>query len=123
MKFNVLIVDDNISVTDLLTAEFEDYPEFKIISKNTGFDAFCEVMQGDIDILISDIAMPDMDGYQLYSRAIEYDPDLPIIMMTGFGYDPNHTIIKSKELGLKDVIFKPFDIEKLVSMMRKRLTH
>jgi DNA-binding response OmpR family regulator len=34
-------------------------------------------------------------------------------MMTGFGYDPDHIVVKSREAGLQDVVFKPFDIQKL----------
>lgn len=121
MKYNILIVDDETSVTELLAKEFEDYGEFQIFTMNQGYNALKKIMQGEIDLIVTDIAMPDMDGYELYSRAIEYDPSLSIIMMTGFGYDPNHAVVKSKELGLQDVIFKPFDTEKLVRMIRKRL--
>jgi two-component system, sensor histidine kinase SagS len=65
--------------------------------------------------------MPDMDGYELFSRTKEMNSELPIIMMTGFGYDPNHVVVKSRMKGLKDVIFKPFDTQKLVKMIRERI--
>jgi FixJ family two-component response regulator len=65
--------------------------------------------------------MPDMDGYELYSRTKEFNEDLPIIMMTGFGYDPDHVVVKSRKAGLQDVIFKPFNIKKLTDKIKKRI--
>jgi two-component system, sensor histidine kinase SagS len=126
MMKKILIVDDERDVTDFLKMEIEDFCEefcknFEVICKNSGYDALHEVMKGDISLLLTDIAMPDMDGYELYSRAKELYEDLPIIMMTGFGYDPNHVVVKSRQDGLKDVIFKPFDIEKLMNKIRSRL--
>ena len=122
MKKNILIVDDEVDVTDYLKIELNDHCEdFEIITKNSGYEALKVIFQGNVDLLLTDIAMPDMDGYELYSRAKECNDDLPIIMMTGFGYDPNHAVVKSRKAGLKNVIFKPFDIKKLISIMRTNL--
>jgi DNA-binding NtrC family response regulator len=57
--------------------------------------------------------MPDMNGFELYQRTSELRPNLPIIMMTGFGYDPNHVILNTKNIGLRYVIYKPFDVKRL----------
>jgi two-component system, sensor histidine kinase SagS len=126
MLKKILIVDDEKDVTDFLKMEMEDFCEemcgsFEIICKNSGYEALGLIMKGDISLLLTDIAMPDMDGYELYSRTKELYEDLPIIMMTGFGYDPNHVVVKSRQEGLKDVIFKPFDIDKLMKKIRLRL--
>ena len=122
MASKVLIVDDEVSVTDYLKMVLgECENDFEIICENTGYEALNRIMRGGIDLLITDIAMPDMDGYELYSRTKEYDENLPIIMMTGFGYDPDHVVVKSRKDGLKDVIFKPFDIQKLSEMIKERI--
>ncbi|MCD4796284.1 MAG: response regulator [Candidatus Cloacimonetes bacterium] len=122
MSSKVLIVDDERSVTEYLKMELEDSDNgFEIICSNAGYEALSLIMRGDIDLLLTDIAMPDMDGYELYSRTKEYDENLPIIMMTGFGYDPGHAVVKSKKDGLQDVIFKPFDIQKLNVLIKKRI--
>jgi len=123
----ILIVDDVVDVTEFLKIELEEYCEkfcenYEIICKNSGYEALDVIMKGDVSLLLTDIAMPDMDGYELYSRSKELFEDLPIIMMTGFGYDPNHVVVKSKKDGLEDVIFKPFDIDKLVKMIHSRLS-
>jgi two-component system, sensor histidine kinase SagS len=118
----ILIVDDDKSVTEYMQMELEDCcKDMDIGTCNSGYEALSLIMHGDISLLITDIAMPDMDGYELYSRAKEYNDKLPIIMMTGFGYDPNHAVVKSRKDGLQDVIFKPFDTQKLFALIKKRL--
>ena len=118
----ILVVDDEKNVTDFLKMELEESADdVKVITKNSGYEALKELMKGKIDLLLTDIAMPDMDGYELFERARELNENLPIIMMTGFGYDPNHAVVKSKKAGLQDVIFKPFDIIKLLDLINKRI--
>jgi len=119
----ILIVDDDRSVTDILQMELEDCdPKMEVITRNSGYQALSLIMQGDIDLLVTDIAMPDMDGYELFSRTKDYDESLPIIMMTGFGYDPGHAVVKSRKEGLQDVLFKPFETKRLCKLIKQRLT-
>ena len=122
MGHRILIVDDDITITEYLKMELEECcSELEVICENEGYLALNRIMMGGIELLLTDIAMPDMDGYELYSRAKEYNEDLPIIMMTGFGYDPDHVVVKSRKAGLQDVIFKPFDIKKLTDKIKKRI--
>jgi len=44
-----------------------------------------------------------------------------VIMMTGFGYDPNHVLVRARTDGLKDVLYKPFDVEELALKMDQRM--
>jgi len=118
----ILVVDDEVSMTDHLKVELEECcPDLEVITRNTGYQAFSRIMQGDIKLLLTDIAMPDMDGYELYKRTKDYDENIPVIMMTGFGYDPDHVVVKSRKEGLQDVLFKPFDINKLFELIKKRI--
>ena len=122
MKKVVLVVDDEVSVTEYLKLDLEEHnPNIRVICQNTGYEALKEIMKGSVDLLLTDIAMPDMDGYELYSRTKDYNEHLPIIMMTGFGYDPGHAVVKSRKNGLRDVVFKPFDIQKLSDLIQKRI--
>ena len=122
MGHRILIVDDEVSITDYLKMELEECcPDLEVICENEGYLALNRIMAGGIELLLTDIAMPDMDGYELYSRAKELNEDLPIIMMTGFGYDPDHIVVKSRKSGLQDVIFKPFDIKKLTDKIKKHI--
>jgi len=122
-KIKILITDDEQEIRDLLRGELTNADKsFEILLASSGYEALGSIQNEKIGLLITDIAMPDMDGYELYKRAKEIRPNLPIIMMTGFGYDPNHTVVNAKKSGLKDVIFKPFDIEKLLAMIYKTIT-
>ena len=118
MGLRILVVDDEPNVTEYVKLELEDRG-FEVVVENTGYEALQHVMQGDIDVMITDIAMPDMDGFELYRRSRELNDDLPIIMMTGFGYDPNHTVVKARKGGLQNVMFKPFDTDELVERINR----
>ena len=119
---NILITDDEQDILDLLRGELKEADNnFNIFLADSGYKALNYIQTEHIDLLITDIAMPDMDGYELYTRARELKPELPIIMMTGFGYDPKHTVINAKKAGLRDVIFKPFDISKLLALIFQRI--
>jgi DNA-binding NtrC family response regulator len=116
----LLIVDDEPDIIEDLTQDLSDLrDDLEIISARSGYEALNHIMQGTVDILLSDIAMPDMNGYQLFARTKEYNPQLPVILMTGFGYDPNHVVVNAKKDGLQDVLFKPFSLAKLSALIDK----
>lgn len=69
------------------------------------------------DIVISDIRMPNRNGYEVFSAAKSLDDSIPVILMTGFGYDPHHSIVRASQEGMSGVLFKPFDIEQLIEAM------
>lgn len=121
-KIYLLITDDEPDILDLLESELQEFDENLVIIKaNSGYEALTYLQNNVCDLLLTDIAMPDMDGFELYSRAKEIRPNLAIIMMTGFGYDPNHTVVNAKKAGLKDVVFKPFNMNKLFSLIYQRI--
>lgn len=74
------------------------------------------------DLVISDIKMPDRNGYEVFSAARKAIPDIPVVLMTGFGYDPHHSIVRASDDGLQSVLFKPFQIERLLDEVRKAIT-
>ncbi|MFA5510275.1 MAG: response regulator [Candidatus Cloacimonetes bacterium] len=122
MPKRICIVDDEEELILNLKAELSDmHPDWEIHPFTNGMDALRLILEGGVHLLLTDIAMPDMDGYELYWRVQEHDASIPIIMMTGFGYDPNHVVVRARTDGLKDVLFKPFPVEKLAAMMEQRL--
>lgn len=101
----VLIVDDDAgicrSLKDLLEAE-----GCCIETAASGLIAM-ESLKGDkFDLVLSDVVMPDMDGYQLYQSVKKTTPELPVVLMTAFNYDKDHIIKRSCLEGLQGVIFK-----------------
>lgn len=73
------------------------------------------------DLIVSDIQMPDRNGYEVFAAAKRSMDDAKVILMTGFGYDPHHSIVRASQQGLCGVLFKPFDIELLIGEVRKAL--
>ena len=82
------------------------------------------------DVIIADIRLPDMSGYQLLLRlqqlmetAGEGQPTtVPLVLMTGFGYDPGHSIVKARQAGIDLVLFKPFRIDQLLDTIERMLS-
>ena len=76
------------------------------------------------DLVISDIKMPDKTGYDVFAAARRKSAVTPVILMTGFGYDPNHSIVRASQEGLQAVLFKPFKVDQFLTEVRKALqTH
>ncbi len=122
MGYKIVIVDDEQELLDNLLYDLNRLiPDWEILTYNLAQEAKMRVMQGNIDLVLTDIAMPDMNGFELYTSLMDYNNQLPVIMMTGFGYDPSHSIVNSKKLGLQDVMFKPVDPDKLINKILKRL--
>jgi DNA-binding NtrC family response regulator len=72
-------------------------------------------------LVLSDIKMPLKDGYEVFAAAKEANPDTPVILTTGFGYDPNHAIVRARREGLAAVLFKPFKVDQLLNEIRAAL--
>jgi len=73
------------------------------------------------DVIIADIRLPDMSGYQLLMRLRELRENVPLVLMTGFGYDPGHSIVKARQAGVDLVLFKPFRVDQLLDTVEKML--
>jgi CheY-like chemotaxis protein/PAS domain-containing protein len=71
-----------------------------------------------------DIRLPDLDGYEAFKRLRQVQPTVPIILMTGFGWDPAHSIVKARQEGLQTVLYKPFREDRLIEAVEQALrTH
>ena len=86
-----------------------------------GFEAVTHLEQRRFDLVLSDIKMPYRNGYDVFAAARRARSDVPVILMTGFGYDPSHSIVRASQEGLACVLFKPFRVEQLLDEVRKAL--
>lgn len=75
---------------------------------------------GSYDVIISDIRLPNYSGYQLMLKLGELMKPVPMALMTGFGYDPGHSIVKARQEGLhpKCILFKPFRLDQLIDVVK-----
>ena len=101
----VLIVDDDAgicqSLRDLLEGE-----QCCVQTAASGVYAVNWLQRERFDLVLSDVVMPDMDGYELYLTVKKNTPSLPVVLMTAFNYDKDHIIKRSCLEGLQGVIFK-----------------
>lgn len=68
------------------------------------------------DVIIADIRLPDMTGYELLLKLGEHMDRVPLVLMSGFGWDPGHSIVKARRAGLhpKAILYKPFRLDQLL---------
>ncbi len=90
-----------------------------VVVATNGAEAIVEIEKDTFDLIISDIKMPDKTGYDVFAAARRKSASLPVILMTGFGYDPNHSIVRASQEGLQAVLFKPFKVDQLLAEVRK----
>src|SRR5208282_4614777 len=102
---SILVVDDDASVVtslaDLLRAE-----RCTVYTALRPSNALALLRNVKIDAVISDVVMPEMDGYEFYMRVKEELPQLPVILMTAYYYDKDHIIKRSRLRGLENALFK-----------------
>jgi PAS domain S-box-containing protein len=101
----ILIVDDDAgicqSLKDVLEAE-----RCCIETAASGVVAMKCLARETFDLVLSDVVMPDMDGYELYQTVKAQMPGIPVVLMTAFNYDKDHIIKRSCMDGLQGVIYK-----------------
>ena len=70
------------------------------------------------DLVITDIRMPDRNGYEVFRGVRDLEPKIPVVLMTGFGYDPSHSILRATEEGMHAVLFKPIPVPRLFEVLK-----
>jgi PAS domain S-box-containing protein len=114
----LLVVDDDLgvcrSIHDLLSEE-----GCEVIMAGGGLEALKILDRVSVDLVISDVVMPDLDGYDLFMEVKRRGPT-PVLLMTGYYYDRDHVIKRSRLEGLEGVLFKkPVDPERLKTLVRE----
>jgi PAS domain S-box-containing protein len=118
----ILVVDDDLgicrSLQEILSAE-----GCTVETAGDGAEALRRLEGAAFDVVLTDVVMPNMDGYGLYTAIRERYPKLPVLMMTAFYYDKDHIIKRSRLEGLEGVIFKkPVDPDRLREILIETVT-
>jgi len=119
-KGKILIVDDETVVRDSLGKWFssEGYQARPVASAREALESITDT---EYDVALIDIKMPGMDGMELQSRLREADPDLSVIIMTG--YASVETAVQALKHGAYDYITKPIDPDELSHLVANALEH
>jgi len=118
----VLVVDDDESVRSAAHALLERYG-CVVETAHTGDEAIFMVRSLDsgvnYHVIIADVRLPDMSGYELMLKMQDLMEILPMVLMTGFGYDPSHSIAKARQAGLRAELYKPFRLDQLLDTVEQ----
>ncbi|MCH9021152.1 MAG: response regulator [Planctomycetes bacterium] len=116
----VLIADDEPFIRDTISDVVQKFGMLTDIACD-GREAISLIAQRHYDLIISDIKLPFASGYEVFDAAQKTHRAIPVILMTGFGYDPNHSIVRANREGLAAVLYKPFKIDQLMTEIRQAL--
>jgi CheY-like chemotaxis protein len=113
---SLLYVEDEPETREALSMVFEAKFQ-RVYTASNGKDGLELCEQHDPDVIISDIAMPDMDGLQLSEQVRERHPDKPIILLSA--YEDSDKLKQAIEIGIDSYVSKPFRWEELDKALRK----
>jgi CheY-like chemotaxis protein len=115
VAITILVVDDNPpmarTTADILTAK-----GYKALTAHSGREALDILRREPVDILLTDVIMPGMDGVTLYRQARQIHPRLFTVLMTAYSAD--ELIQQGIAQGIKTVLTKPVDVDLLLSLVR-----
>jgi two-component system NtrC family response regulator len=115
----ILIVDDEKNYLTILSAILED-EGFEVLTAPGGQEALEIHKTSDLDLILTDMKMPAMDGIELLENLKSVDPDLPVIMMTAHGTVDK--AVEAMQKGAYTYILKPFDNERLIIYVKKAIS-
>ncbi len=120
----VLVVDADESVRVAAHNLLERYG-CVVETAHDGGEALCMVRNLGEDegyhCIIADIRLPDMSGYEFMLKLQDVIGVAPLVLMTGFGWDREHSIVKARQAGLKLVLYKPFRLDQLLDTVEKAI--
>ena len=114
----ILIVDDEKNYPLVLSAVLQE-EGFETMTANSGEEALGIIEHSDIDLVLTDMKMPKMDGIELLEKIKLEDAELPVIMMTAHG--TVEKAVEAMQKGAYNYILKPFDNDQLVVYVNKAL--
>ncbi len=118
----IIVADDEPAIRDAIKDLLEQRgATVESYADGAGAIESLEARGPEVDLVISDVRMPDRNGYEVFRSAQSHAPQASIILMTGFGYDPNHSIVRSSQEGLEAFLFKPFRVSQLIEEVHKAL--
>jgi len=118
LKPCILVVDDEMMVRKQLERLYVQ-GGFRVLTAPSAEDAWEHLAGGEIDLAVTDIRLPGMDGIQLIARMKEICPDVPVIAITGYG--DMETAVEVLKQGAKDFIVKPFSAPAIQQATRAAL--
>ncbi|MCK4461638.1 MAG: response regulator [candidate division Zixibacteria bacterium] len=115
---SILVVDDELLIRDLLYDFFQDQG-WDITVAESGEKALEILQKKKVDVLLTDLRMPVMDGMALTGRVRKSFPDIPVVIMTG--YPSVESAVSALRNKVADYITKPFNVNELYKRVESHL--
>jgi len=117
-KSSIMIVDDEPDILIVL-GEFLSKEGFKVLTANDGKKAIEKIKENKIDLILLDMAMPNLNGIETLREIKKLSPAVSVIMITA--YRDAEKVVEAFRLGAYDCIFKPFDLKYLRKAVMAKL--
>ncbi|HXG38053.1 MAG TPA: response regulator [Bacteroidota bacterium] len=118
-KNRILVVDDEDALRTVLSSELEG-EGYIVQMAGDGDEAIKILEKNTFDLILLDIKMPTVDGFEVLKFVKQHSPTTKVIMLTGFADLKN--AIESKKLGAEDFVSKPYDLVDLLTTVERVLT-
>jgi DNA-binding NtrC family response regulator len=118
-KSSILVVDDEDALRTVLSSELLN-EGYEVRAASDGDEAITEVQKSPFDLVLLDIKMPRMNGFEVLKFIKESHPKTKVVMLTGFADLKN--AIESKKLGADDFVSKPYDLVDLLTTIERVLS-
>ena len=117
---SVLIVDDNPLIVDVVS-EILSKIQVKVLSSQNGIEALKLLKENYVDVIVCDVMMPKMDGYQLYNHIRNQSElaHIPFLFLTAL--DDDVEVQQGHEIGIDDYLLKPFEPRQFVSIVKGKI--
>jgi CheY-like chemotaxis protein len=109
----ILVADDEEIICDTVADVLTNAGAIATRARD-GAEAVALIESQPFELVISDIKMPHRNGYEVFAAVRKAQPQCAVILITGFGYDPEHSIVRADKEGLAGVLFKPFKHAQLI---------
>ncbi|MBU4151413.1 MAG: response regulator, partial [Proteobacteria bacterium] len=117
-KKTILVIDDDPTTLNLLVNRLSNAGFSPVTTKNSA-EALTLLRNQSFDLILTDLVMPEIDGFQVLSTVTHEDPELPVIIISGqAGINES---IKALRLGAWDFVTKPIDVALLIHQINKAL--
>jgi len=115
-RLDILAIDDQEIIRELLSGML-DQLGYNVMVCPTGLEGVEAFKAGHFDLVITDIGLPDIDGWEVVDRIKSHQPDVPVIMISGWGLDEE--VEKAGKFGIDYILPKPFRLENLSELIEK----
>lgn len=119
----ILVVEDSPTMRSLITVTIESAGEYEIVAAANGFEALRLLPREKVDLVVTDINMPDINGLELinYIRQNRNYSHVPLFIISTEGSEKDRE--KGLALGADEYLVKPFEPAELVALVKKYLDH